>query len=251
MWYGRRAMSQPAARSANLLGTVGLAVSDRIRTAGEDELGLGGSAPIAIVALSTYLADRPLDEIADAFGITASAVVRLVDRLEEEGLADRRPGPDRRRVSVRLTAKGDRRAKAILARREQELAGVLGVLSAAEQRELTRLHEKLLARVARRRARRPARVPLLRRARLRPLRRPLPGHPRHRRARPAGLAAADPRHGDQGIRSHGELAGAAADLAEGVTAVLEVDLACDMGVRRRPPGCRRVAGMSLVTARQL
>jgi len=139
------AMSQPAARSANLLGTVGLAVSDRIRAAGEEELGLGGSAPIAIVALSTYLADRPLDEIAGAFGITASAVVRLVDRLEREGLAERGPGPDGRRVSVRLTAKGHRRAKAILARRERELAGVLGLLSAAEQRELTRLHEKLLA----------------------------------------------------------------------------------------------------------
>ena len=96
MWYGRRAMSQPAARSANLLGTVGLAVSDRIRAAGEDELGLGGSAPIAIVALSTYLADRPLDEIAGAFGITASAVVRLVDRLEEEGLA--RPASGARRA---------------------------------------------------------------------------------------------------------------------------------------------------------
>ena len=138
-------MSRPAARSANLLGTFGLAVSDRIRAAGEEELGLGGSAPIAIVALSTYLAGRPLDEIADAFGITASAVVRMVDRLEREGLAERRPGPDGRRVSVRLTARGDRRARAILARREQELAGVLDVLSQAEQRELTRLHEKLLA----------------------------------------------------------------------------------------------------------
>ena len=144
MW---RLMSPPAARSANLLGTFGLAVSDRIRAAGEDELGLGGSAPIAIVALSTYLAGRPLDEIADAFGITASAVVRLVDRLEREGLAERNPGPDGRRVSVRLTAEGDRRASAILARREQELAGVLSVLSQAEQRELTRLHEKLLARL--------------------------------------------------------------------------------------------------------
>ena len=138
-------MSRPAARSANLLGTVGLAVADRIRAAGEDELGLGGSAPVAVVALSTYLADRPLDEIADAFGITASAVVRLVDRLESEGLAQRHPGPDGRRVSVRLTARGERRAKAVLARREDELDGVLGVLSASEQRELTRLHEKLLA----------------------------------------------------------------------------------------------------------
>src|SRR3954471_20480458 len=140
-------MSLPAARSANLLGTVGLAVSDRIRKAGEDELGLGGSAPVAIVALSTYLADRPLDEIADAFGITASAVVRLVDRLERDGLAERGPGSDGRRVSVRLTPKGGRRAQAILTRRERELAEVLGVLSAAGQDELTRLHEKLLARL--------------------------------------------------------------------------------------------------------
>jgi DNA-binding MarR family transcriptional regulator len=137
-------MSQPAARSANLLGSVGLAVSDRIRAAGEDELGLSGSAPIAVVALSTYLADQPLEEIARAFGITASAVVRLVDRLESAGLAQRGPGPDGRRVSVRLTSKGERRAKAILARRETELAAVLSPLTTAEQRELTRLNEKLL-----------------------------------------------------------------------------------------------------------
>jgi DNA-binding MarR family transcriptional regulator len=138
-------MSQASARRANLLGTVGLAVSDRIRAASEDELGLGGSAPAAIVALSTYLADQPLDEIGRAFGITGSAVVRLVDRLEAEGFVERRPGPDRRRVSVRLTAKGGRRAKAILARRERALGDVLGALTAVEQQELTRLHEKLLA----------------------------------------------------------------------------------------------------------
>jgi DNA-binding MarR family transcriptional regulator len=129
------------ARSANLLGSVGLAVSDRIRAAGETELGLSGSAPQAVVALSTYLADRPLEEIAGAFGITQSAVVRLVDRLESEGLVARRPGEDRRRVSVRLTAKGSRRAKAILTRREQELESAL---TPSERKQLTRLHEKLL-----------------------------------------------------------------------------------------------------------
>jgi MarR family transcriptional repressor of emrRAB len=138
-------MSQASARSANLLGTVGLAVSDRIRAAGEDELGLGGSAPSAIVALSTYLADEPLDVIGRTFGITASAVVRLVDRLEREGLVQRAPGPDGRRVSVRLTTKGERQAKAILERRERALNEVLGALTAAEREELTRLHEKLLA----------------------------------------------------------------------------------------------------------
>jgi MarR family transcriptional repressor of emrRAB len=118
-------MSQASARSANLLGTVGLAVSDRIRAAGEDELGLG--------------------VIGRTFGITASAVVRLVDRLEREGLVQRAPGPDGRRVSVRLTTKGERQAKAILERRERALNEVLGALTAAEREELTRLHEKLLA----------------------------------------------------------------------------------------------------------
>jgi DNA-binding MarR family transcriptional regulator len=137
-------MSQASKRSANLLGSVGLAVSDRIRAAGEAELGLGGSAPPAIVALSTYLADKPLEQIGDAFGITASAAVRLVDRLESEGLAQRRPGTDGRRVSVRLTAKGERRATAILERRERALNDVLGALTAEEREQLTRLHEKLL-----------------------------------------------------------------------------------------------------------
>jgi len=138
-------MSQASARSANLLGSVGLAVSDRIRAAGEDALGLGGSAPSAVVALATYLADEPLDVIAGAFGITASAVVRLIDRLEAEGLVQRAPGADGRRVSVRLTTKGERRARAILERRERALSEVLGALTAAERDELTRLHEKLLA----------------------------------------------------------------------------------------------------------
>jgi MarR family transcriptional repressor of emrRAB len=137
-------MSHVTARSANLLGTVGVAVSDRIRAAGEEELGLGGSAPFALVTLSTFLADKPLDELARAFGITASAVVRLIDRLEAAGLVQRRPGPDKRRISVAVTAKGQRRATAILARRERELCELLGVLTVAEQKELTRLHEKLL-----------------------------------------------------------------------------------------------------------
>jgi hypothetical protein len=46
---------------------------------------------------------------------------------------------------VRLTATGERRAKAILERREGALNEVLGALTAAERDQLTRLHEKLLA----------------------------------------------------------------------------------------------------------
>ncbi len=137
-------MSEATAHDVNLLGTLGLAVADRIRAAGEDELGVAGAAPVVLVALSTYLEERPLDEIASAFEITPSAVVRVIDRLVDLGVVQRRPGADGRRVSVTLTAKGRRRAKAILARRERELRGVTEALTRTEQRELARLHEKLL-----------------------------------------------------------------------------------------------------------
>jgi DNA-binding MarR family transcriptional regulator len=137
-------MSQATARDANLLGTLGLAVSDRIRAAGEDELGVAGAAPVMLVALSTFLEERPLDEVANAFGITPSAVVRVIDRLAELGLVRRGPGADGRRISVTLTAKGRRRASAIQARRERELFAISAALTGAEQRELTRLNEKLL-----------------------------------------------------------------------------------------------------------
>jgi DNA-binding MarR family transcriptional regulator len=141
-------MSEATAREANLLGTLGLAVADRIRAAGEDELGVGGAAPIVLVALSTYLEGRPLEEVASAFEITPSAVVRVIDRLVDLELVERGPGADGRRVSVTLTAKGRRRAKAILARRERELLQIAGALSRTEQRDLTRLHEKLLRSLA-------------------------------------------------------------------------------------------------------
>jgi DNA-binding MarR family transcriptional regulator len=114
-------MSEVTAREANLLGTLGLTVADRIRAAGEDELGVAGAAPVMLVALSTFLEERPLEELASAFGITPSAVVRAIDRLAELGLVRRGPGAD-----------------------ERELREITAVLSRAEQRELTRLHEKLL-----------------------------------------------------------------------------------------------------------
>jgi hypothetical protein len=83
-------MSESRAREANLLGSVGLAVADRIRGAGEAELGAGGAAPIVLVALSTFLEGEPLDDVARAFGITGSAVVRVIDRLQELDLVERR-----------------------------------------------------------------------------------------------------------------------------------------------------------------
>lgn len=45
-------------------------------------------------------------ELADRLGLEAASVVRLVDRLEKDGLIERRPGSDRRVRTVHLTARG-------------------------------------------------------------------------------------------------------------------------------------------------
>ena len=202
------------------------------------------------MALSTYLADRPLDEIAGAFGITASAVVRLVDRLEEGGSPSGGRGRTGAGCSVRLTAKGDRRAKAILARREHELAGVLALLSAAEQRELTRLHEKLLAHL-------PDGVPGARRV-CRYCDVHACGHYDGRCPVTRGIDDARPaepsrrRPSARATRASARTAsspGPAADLAEGVATGQEVDLRA-VGMADHARRLPAVADV-LVTARQL
>ena len=45
-------------------------------------------------------------ELAERLGLEGASVVRLVDRLEKEGLVERRSGTDRRVKTIHFTAKG-------------------------------------------------------------------------------------------------------------------------------------------------
>jgi MarR family transcriptional regulator, organic hydroperoxide resistance regulator len=60
-----------------------------------------------------------LKELGELLIAEAGHPSRLVDRLVEAGLVDRRTGEDRRRVELSLTSKGRRLEKRILAAREQ------------------------------------------------------------------------------------------------------------------------------------
>jgi MarR family transcriptional repressor of emrRAB len=133
-----------AARTANLLGSIGLAISDRMHTATEAAAGLGRSGPAALAALTTQLDGESIGALARSLAITHSAAVRLVDRLEQLGFVERRRGPDRRSVSVTVTARGRKTARGILDAREAAVGGVLGSLSVSEQHALAKLCEKLL-----------------------------------------------------------------------------------------------------------
>src|SRR3712207_579643 len=111
-------------RIAQLLGVAALAATDRLRAAVEAETEHGGSAPAALVHLQAWPGET-VEALRQVLQIAQPATVRLVNRLEAEGLVERRPGRDRRTVALHLTREGDRAATRLLERRGDALAGLL------------------------------------------------------------------------------------------------------------------------------
>jgi DNA-binding MarR family transcriptional regulator len=112
-----------------------------------EELAAVGLTP-ALFGLLNVLDARPgtnQQEIGTAMGIDPSTMVSLIDQLEAEGLAKRRPHPDDRRArEVAITPKGRR-----LLERARRMAGevqdeVLQGLTATERRRLLGLLRKAL-----------------------------------------------------------------------------------------------------------
>lgn len=115
-------------------------VDDRLRASS----GYGPSSAAALVTLRERGA-LTVERLRRIVGVTHSATVRLIDRLEAEGLVGREPGPDGRSVCVRLTRRGAKVADRLWRERDDVLMGVLAALTAREQAQLTRLSETLLA----------------------------------------------------------------------------------------------------------
>ena len=147
----------PNARVNNLMASLALNLSEETTTAMEDASGVSGTAALALLALEEFLGDAHVGRLAEVLGLTHSGAVRLVTQLETAGLAVRRPGLDRRRVEVRLTRQGRRRAAASRAARDDVIHQTTSVLSADETTLLEPLLNQLViarvtARMERRRA---------------------------------------------------------------------------------------------------
>jgi len=155
--YNNRMAAPANPRLHNLLASLSLNLAEESQAALEGASGLTGSGPAALLALEEFLGDAHVGRLADVLGLTHSGAVRLVTQLEADGLAERRPGADRRRVEVRLTAAGRRRAAAARAARETVLRQATGDLSRAEGEQLEMLLDKVVrarveSRIERRRA---------------------------------------------------------------------------------------------------
>jgi DNA-binding MarR family transcriptional regulator len=88
-----------------------------------------------------------LNELNDNVLLSQSSLSRLVDRLEKRGLVARMPAPDDGRgVLLKLTEEGAALQKEIGREHVRDIAELVApALTAAEQRELLRLTEKLRA----------------------------------------------------------------------------------------------------------
>jgi DNA-binding MarR family transcriptional regulator len=131
------------ARTANLLGALALALSDRQEEAVRAASDLGPSAAGLMVTLGQYPGDN-IGIVSQVLGLTHSVAVRLVGSLVDAGLVERMPGTDRREVRLRLTGKGKRTRAAILIARDAALRESLSSLSASERERLGALAAKLL-----------------------------------------------------------------------------------------------------------
>ena len=108
----------------------------RGREAAEREL----SSASVLCALRTFAPGASNDELRRVLGLSHSGGVRIVGRLEREGLLARRVDPsDRRALRIELTAAELREADAILAARRAALRSLLGALDAGEQDVLAEL----------------------------------------------------------------------------------------------------------------
>lgn len=126
-------------REANLLGACSLAIAERLPLAAGDA---------ALVALSTWLAGATVDRLARVLGLTHSGAVRLADRLERDGLLERRAGTDGRTRALHVTTGGARRAADLQAGRFAALEDVLEPLDAGQRAALEPILESLLTGMA-------------------------------------------------------------------------------------------------------
>lgn len=124
---------------SNKLAALSLAVTDAALAAD------AGLATTAVAALIAGANSPPLaiGEIAVIVGLTHSATVRLVDRLEADGLM-RRQRRIGREVLVEITPAGRRRAQELQSRRLAESGAFLACLTPDERNQLGRLLDRIM-----------------------------------------------------------------------------------------------------------
>ncbi len=130
-------------RLENLVGALGLAVSDRMAGVFEGVCDLSDSAPAALI-LIRFNPDTRIEALARYLALSHSGTVRLVDRLVREGWVERQPCEDLRAVVLALTRAGEKMVDKLVAGRSRTLGHALEGFTAEERRTLEDLVARML-----------------------------------------------------------------------------------------------------------
>ncbi len=130
-------------RTTNLLGALALALTDRMTSAMGDALNRSGEAAAAVIVLG-YAPGLSVKVLRQVLGRSHPGTVRLVDRLEADGLLERRAAEDGRAVALHLTRKGGKLRQRLMDGRLEMLEASLKGLTENERRTLGDLIAKVL-----------------------------------------------------------------------------------------------------------
>jgi MarR family transcriptional repressor of emrRAB len=130
-------------RTANLLGALALELMERVERLSKRHPNETSSSMAALNVIGFYEGCSN-NALSQALGLSHTAAVRLVDKLEASGLVASETGVDRRSVALKLTPSGRERAQELVSKRCRHLCGMLDILSEDDQRHLARISEILL-----------------------------------------------------------------------------------------------------------
>lgn len=131
-------------RTANLLGALALAVTDRIETMAREVLNHAGETPAAVVVIG-YGPGLSNDKLRRILGLSHPGAVRLVDRLVSDGLVERRQGATKREIALHLTPRGAAVRQELLRGRLAAVGALVEPLGEAEQETLAGLMHRILS----------------------------------------------------------------------------------------------------------
>ena len=129
--------------TANILGALSVAISDRIRMTTQQYLERSGESAGAIVIIG-YLPGISVELLRQVLGLSHPGTVRLIDRLRDDGLVERKKAKDGRAVALYLTKNGIKLRSRLMESRLELLENAVNVLDEDDQKLLGNLLSKVL-----------------------------------------------------------------------------------------------------------
>jgi len=130
-------------RTANMLAAFAKEITERVGAAMKNHPNETDSASAALNIIGFWEGITNA-QLARALQLSHTATVRLVDKLEAQGLVQARAGDDKRATYLSLTKAGHSAVLPMLAARCAAVERYLSVLTPAEERQLSGLLEKLI-----------------------------------------------------------------------------------------------------------